>query len=63
VPTPWQADGHVALARLLRDEGRIADADAHARVAVDVWRSLNPDGPWLAEAERLRAPASTTVTR
>jgi hypothetical protein len=53
----------VALARLLRDEGRIADADAHARVAVDVWRSLNPDGPWLAEAERLRAPASTTVTR
>ena len=60
VPTPWQADGHVALARLLRDEGRLVEAGTHARVAIDVWRSLNPDGPWLAEAERLLAPASTT---
>jgi serine/threonine-protein kinase len=63
VPTPWQADGHVALARLLRADGRVAEADTHARVAVGVWRSLNPDGPWLAEAERLLAPASTTATR
>lgn len=63
VPTPWQADGHVALARLLRADGRVAEADTHARVAVDVWRALNPDGPWLAEAERLLAPASTTATR
>ncbi len=60
VPTPWQADGHVALARLLRDEGRVVEAGTHARVAIDVWRSLNPLGPWLAEAERLLAPASTT---
>ena len=63
VPTPWQADGHVALARLLRAEGRVAEAETHARIAVDVWRSLNPDGPWLAEAERLLAPASSTTTR
>lgn len=60
VPTPWQADGHVALARLLADEGRDVEAGTHARVAIDVWRSLNSDGPWLAEAERLLAPASTT---
>lgn len=60
VPTPWQADGHVALARLLRDEGRLVEAGTHARVAIDVWRSLNPDGPWLAEAEHLLAPASAT---
>lgn len=63
VPTPWQADGHVALARLLRDEGRVAEAGTHARIAVDVWRSLNPDGPWLSEAERLLAPASSPTTR
>jgi eukaryotic-like serine/threonine-protein kinase len=63
VATPWQADGHVALARLLQDEGRAIEAGTHARVAVGVWRSLNPDGPWLAEAERLLAPASTTTTR
>ncbi len=63
VPTPWQADGHVALARLLRAEGRVAEAETHARIAVDVWRSLNPEGPWLAEAERLLAPASSTTTR
>ena len=60
VPTPWQADGHIALARLLRDEGRVVEAGTHARVAIDVWQSLNADGPWLAEAERLLAPASTT---
>ena len=60
VPTPWQADGHAALAQLLRDEGRAAEAATHARIAIDVWRSLNPDGPWLARAERLLAPASTT---
>ena len=59
VPTPWQADGHVALARLLADEGRDVEAGTHARIAIDVWRSLNADGPWLAEAERLLAPAST----
>jgi len=61
VPTPWQADGHVALARLLRDEGRLVEAGTHARVAIDVWRALNPDGPWLAEAERLLAPATHTA--
>ncbi len=63
VPTPWQADGHVALARRLRDEGRVAEAGTHARIAVDVWRSLNPDGPWLADAERLLTPASSPSTR
>ena len=59
VPTPWQADGHVALARLLADQGRDVEAGTHARVALEVWRTLNPAGPWLAEAERMLAPVTS----
>ncbi len=53
VPTPWQADGHLALARLLHANGRGHDAETHAQTAAEVWRTLNPESRWLAEAERL----------
>ena len=51
VPTPWQADGHLALAGLLHARGRAHEAVEHARAAAAIWRALNPDGRWLARAE------------
>jgi serine/threonine-protein kinase len=57
VETPWHADVRVALARRLVAAGRFDEAEAHARQAAELWQSLNPDGPWLAEATALQARA------
>jgi serine/threonine-protein kinase len=59
--TPWHADVRTALARRLLARGRVSDAAGHAQAAADLWQSLNPEGPWLAEATALlrRARAGT----